>query len=354
MRARGGALRSLAYARRLLRSNRADRGGEEPVTRIDVHAHYLPDEYRTAATAAGHAQPDGMPGLPEWSVASALEVMDANGIETAMLSVSSPGVYFGDEAAAAALARSVNEAGAAAVAAHPSRFGLFASVPLPDVDAALAEIEYALDSLDADGVVLMTNYDGVHLGDPKFDAVFNELNRRGAVVFMHPTSPVCAACGERGTLTEYPAPMLEFMFESTRTVAHLAMSGTFTRCPDLRFIVPHAGAALPLLSDRVAGFVSRPGMSELDGPEAFFDVLRRLYYDLAGYPVPKMLPALDAVAAPDRLLYGSDWPFTPASRVGRLASMIDESDTIEPANLERLMLTNARELFPRLTRQGQL
>lgn len=320
------------------------------MTRIDVHAHYLPEEYRAAATAAGHAQPDGMPGLPEWSVTSALELMDANGIETAILSVSSPGVYFGDEAAAATLARAVNEAGAAAMAAHPSRFGLFASLPLPDIDAALAEIEYALDTLHADGVVLMTNYDGVHLGDPRFDAVFDELDRRGAVIFMHPTSPVCAACGERGTLAEYPAPMLEFMFESTRTVAHLAMSGTFTRCPDLRFIVPHAGAALPLLSDRVAAFAGRPGMSELDST-AFFGVLRRLYYDLAGYPVPKMLPSLDAVAAPDRLLYGSDWPFTPASRVGSLASQIDQATTIDQTGIERIMLTNARALFPRLAQQ---
>jgi predicted TIM-barrel fold metal-dependent hydrolase len=170
---------------------------------------------------------------------------------------------------------------------------------------------------------------------------------------MHPTSPVCTACGERGTLTEYPAPMLEFMFESTRAVAHLAMSGTFTRCPDLRFIVPHAGAALPLLSDRVAAFVGRPGMSELDSTEEWFAVLRRLYYDLAGYPVPKMLPALEAVAAPDRLLYGSDWPFTPASRVGRLASLIDEADAIEPANLERLMHTNALRLLPRLAQRRE-
>ncbi|MGE0600784.1 MAG: amidohydrolase family protein [Dehalococcoidia bacterium] len=317
------------------------------MSRIDVHAHYLPGAYRAAATAAGHARPDGMPMLPPWSVESALELMDQNDIQASILSVSSPGVFFGDAAAARQLARNVNEAGAEAVAAHPRRFGLFASLPLPDVDAALSEIAYAFDTLHADGVALMSSYAGAHLGDPAFDAVFEELNRRKAVIFMHPTSPVCISCGERGMLG-FPGPMLEFMFESTRTVTNLAYSGTFTRCPDIRFIMPHAGAALPLLSDRVARFVPIVGSPALQSPEDFHVILGRLYYDLAGFPVPKMLAPLLSVASPDRILYGSDWPFTPSANVNALTVGLDNSAELQAIGLDRVMSENARALFPRL------
>jgi len=314
--------------------------------RIDVHAHYLPPAYRKAATAAGHARPDGMPGLPEWSPQAALGLMDVNEVETAMLSVSSPGVFFGDHEAATSLARTVNEAGADAVAAHPSRFGLFASLPLPDVDATLTEIEYAFDALNADGVAVMTNYAGHHLGDPQFDAVFAELDRRQAVVFMHPMSPVCFACGERGVLP-YPAPMLEFMFESTRTVTHLALTGTLSRYPNIRLIVPHAGAALPLLSDRVGGIVNALGIDPPGSADAFFDLVSGLYFDLAGFPVPKMLPSLLSVASTDRLLYGSDWPFTPPPLVSALATALDGAADLAPFT-EAIMSGNAQALFPRL------
>ncbi|MGE3076431.1 MAG: amidohydrolase family protein [Dehalococcoidia bacterium] len=317
------------------------------MSRIDVHSHYLPEAYRAAATLAGHAQPDGMPALPAWSVESALQLMDQNDIEASILSVSSPGVFFGDVAGAQSLARAVNEAGAEAVATHPSRFGLFASLPLPDVDAALTEIAYVFDTLHADGVVLMSNYGGVRLGDAAFDRVFDELNRREAVIFMHPTSPVCISCGERGMLG-FPGPMLEFMFESTRAVTNLAYSGTFTRCPDIRFIMPHAGAALPLLSDRVARFVPIIGGPGLRAPDEFGAILGRLYYDLAGYPVPKMLAPLLSVAAPDRILYGSDWPFTPSANVNALTTRLDNSGELQAIGLEQVMQGNARPLFPRL------
>ncbi|RYJ25773.1 long-chain-fatty-acid--CoA ligase [Streptomyces sp. L-9-10] len=206
---------------------------------IDVHAHFITDRLRAAMQAAGHGEPDGMPAIPDWDPEAALTHMDAVGVRTAMLSVSSPGVDFGDAGATRELARSVNDEGAELVRAHPGRFGLMASLPLPDIPAALAEAEYALDRLGADGIVLKTHYQGRYLGDPHYEPLMDLLDERRAVVCLHPTSPQCW----QDTSLGYPRPMVEFAFDTTRTVAHLIMSGTLRRHPGISFIVPHAGAA---------------------------------------------------------------------------------------------------------------
>ena len=202
--------------------------------------------------------------------------MEATGIAAAVLSVSSPGVHFGDDAAARRIARQVNEAGARTVQDHPRRFGLFASLPLPDVEGSLAEIEYAFDTLQADGVVLLTNARGTYLGDRALDPVFAELNQRGAVLFMHPTSPFCPVC--HGSSLDFPRPMLEFMFESTRAVTNLMLSGTLDRFPDIKLIVPHAGSALPVLAERI-GSIAGALRPETGSRTTVLQQLRRLYYD---------------------------------------------------------------------------
>src|SRR6185369_12911167 len=218
--------------------------------KIDVHAHYLPHSYRVALLAAGHDQPDGFPQLPAWSAHEHVDAMDRLGIATSLLSISSPGVYFGDESAARDLAREMNEIGRRAVVDHRGRFGLFAALPLPDVDAAVAEIAHCCDRLRVDGFALLTNVGGTYLGDPSREPVFRELNRRKARVFLHPTSP---ACWEHTSLGR-PRPMLEFFFDTTRTVVDLVCNGTIGRHPDLEVLVPHAGATLPLVADRVNAF----------------------------------------------------------------------------------------------------
>jgi predicted TIM-barrel fold metal-dependent hydrolase len=215
---------------------------------IDVHSHYLPPGYRETAIAALKSVPDGMPSMPDWESETTIAVMDRQGIATAMLSVSSPGVHFGDGAAARHLARSVNEFAARMAQDYPGRFGTFASLPLPDIDAALDEIDYALRVLKVDGFVMLTNFGGTYLGDAKFNPIFDELNRRRAVVFIHPTSPPCWEHIALG----YPRPMIEFPFDSTRAVTNLIISGTLERCPDLRIIVPHGGGTLPFLTRRIA------------------------------------------------------------------------------------------------------
>lgn len=302
---------------------------------IDVHAHFLPAAYRDALVRHGHEQPDGFPQIPEWSVEEHLAAMDRVGIERSILSISSPGVHLGDEAVD--LARAVNEEGRRAVVDHPGRFGLFASLPLHDVDAALAEIAHASDRLHVDGFALLTNVGGTYLGDASLEPVFQELDRRRSRVFVHPTSP---PCWEHTSLGR-PRPMVEFLFDTTRAIVDLILGGTIARYPGIDLIVPHAGATLPMVADRVSVF-----SLILDvGPEV--DVLRdlgRLHFDLAGYPLPRQLDALLTLTSPEHLHYGSDYPFTPEFAVAdsreRLAGVGDPPGALLDAlrtNTERLL-----------------
>jgi predicted TIM-barrel fold metal-dependent hydrolase len=302
--------------------------------KIDVHAHYVPEEYRAALQRGGHDQPDGMPWIPAWSAKEHVEVMDRLGIATALLSVSSPGVHIGDTASAVDLARLVNEAGRRAVVDHPGRFGLLASLPLPDVDAAIAEIAQCCDHLDVDGFVLLTNIDGTYVSDASFEPVFRELDRRGARVLLHPTSP---ACWEQTSFGR-PRPMLEFFFDTTRAVVDLVLNGTISRNPDLELIIPHAGATLPLVADRVSAF------ARLLAPDV--DVLGdlgRLHFDLAGFALPRQLDALLTLTTVDHLHYGSDFPFTPEPVVAAATERIDGVDSL----VDELRSNTAR-LFPAL------
>ena len=308
---------------------------------LDVHAHYLPPAYREAALGAGHSQPDGIAALPEWEAGAHVALMDRLGIGVSMLSISSPGVHFGDDAAARALARHVNEDGRRARDDHPGRFGVLASLPLPDVAGALDEVAHAYDELDVDGVVLLTNVGGTYLGDASLDPVFDELDRRRARIFLHPTSP---ACWERTSLGR-PRPMLEFLFDTTRAVVDLVLSGTIARHPDLEFIVPHAGAALPVIADRIAAFSMI--LPDLDPATDVLADLARLHYDLAGFPLPRQLDALLALATAEHLHYGSDYPFTPVPVVEMLLDPLRAVGEPSGSLLDSLA-ANTRRLFPRL------
>ncbi len=315
--------------------------------RIDVHAHFLPDFYRDALVEAGQIHPDGMPAIPDWSEEAAFEAMDKLGIATAMLSISSPGVYFGDAQAARELTRRVNEEGARLRDAHPDRFGWFASTSLPDVASALEQVVYALDTLSADGIVLETNHEGLYLGEPILDSLYEVLNERKAVVFIHPTSPKCLGCG---LLTlGYPDPLIEFLFDTARSVMQMVLSGVTVRYPHIRIIVPHAGAALPVLASRIDLLMPFfEANASIKSPQVR-DEMRKLYYDLAGAPLPELLPALLSIADPDHILYGSDWPFTQLESCLKLAAELDASSTLGGTLHRDFMLGNALRLFPQLT-----
>ncbi|OQR59664.1 amidohydrolase [Streptomyces maremycinicus] len=310
---------------------------------IDVHAHYITPRLRTEMERAGHSGPDGMAAIPAWSPEDALAAMDATGIAAALLSVSSPGVHYGDDKAARELARVVNEEGAALVHERPHRFGLLATLPLPDLKGALAETRRAFDELGADGITLHTHYAGCHLGDPFYEPLMAELDRRSAVVFLHPTSPPCWEATSMG----HARPMLEFPFETARAVTHLVLNGVLDRYPRIRFIVPHAGAALPAVADRVAAFALTVGGPPVD----VLGALRRLYYDLAGFPLPRLLPALLTLTDPGHILYGSDYPFTPDWVVHGLAETLVSSAVLTAEQRQTVMYDTAASLFPRFTSQ---
>jgi len=312
--------------------------------RNDVHHHFVPDFYRDALLAAGHVRPDGIGAIPAWDEGSAMATMDELGIVSAALSISSPGVHFGDDLAAADLARRCNDEAARLAAAHSGRFSFFAAVALPDVAAALRELDRAMGELGALGVVLETNHRGQYLGDAALNELYGELARRGGVVFIHPTSP----CTGGELALGYPRPMLEFLFETTRSVTNLVVSGVLERHPGLKVIVPHAGAVLPVLADRIdllLPILSEPGAPT---PPRMRDALRRLYFDLAGAPVPELLGALLSVADPTRILYGSDWPFTPAAACRALANRIDTTPLLGGDLRAQVLTGNAARLLPTL------
>ncbi|NED84956.1 amidohydrolase [Streptomyces sp. SID11233] len=312
-----------------------------PTGLIDVHAHFVTDSYVAAARSAGIEHPDGMPGWPAWSVEQHLDLMDRSGIEKSYVSISSPGVHFGDDVAARALARDVNEFAAGVRHEHPRRFGHFASLPLPDVEGSLAEAAHALDVLGADGVAVETNHHGVYLGDPRFEPLWEDLDRRGALVFVHPTSPPHADDVSLGR----PRPMLEFLFDTARTASDLLLRGVFTRFPRIRWVLTHGGGALPLLADRIDMFsaVFRDGSK--DAPSAL-EELGRVWYDMAGTPFPRQIPALDAAFGTERLLYGSDYCWTPAE--GALAQVASVDAAAQPSATDTwrdLTTRNAHRLF---------
>ncbi|KOG70101.1 amidohydrolase family protein [Streptomyces flaveolus] len=308
---------------------------------VDVHAHFVTPAYVEAAQAAGHRQPDGMRGYPAWSVAEHLELMDSAGIRTSVLSISSPGTHFGDDRAARALTREVNEFAADVLRAHPGRFGHFASLPLPDVDGALTEAAHALDVLGSHGVALETNAAGIYPGDTRLEPLWQELDSRAAVVFVHPTSP---PCHEHVSL-DRPRPMLEFLFDSARTVSDLVFSGVLRRHPRIRWIFTHGGGALPLLTDRMELFRTVFGVGSADGPPVQ-EQLRALWFDMAGTPFPHQVPALTRTFGHDRLLYGSDYCWTPAAGTLAQVASVDAAPQPEAGTWRELTTRNAARLLP--------
>jgi predicted TIM-barrel fold metal-dependent hydrolase len=254
--------------------------------------------------------------------------MDRGGIEKSYLSVSSPGVHFGDDAVSGTLAREVNEFGARVRAAHPRRFGHFASLPLPDVDGSLAEAAHALDVLGSDGLAVESNHHGVYLGDSRFEPLWEYLDRRGAVVFVHPTSPPHAEDVSLGR----PRPMLEFLFDTARTASDLLLGGVFVRHQRIRWILTTGGGVLPLLADRIELFRQLVGEGDADAP-SFVEQLGRLWYDMAGTPFPRQIPAFAAAFGTERLLYGSDHCWTPTDAVLAQVESIDSA--VQPSAVGR-------------------
>jgi predicted TIM-barrel fold metal-dependent hydrolase len=310
--------------------------------RVDVHHHYFPPAYLVPLER--WAQKAGVtalwPSQRDWSVARDLEEMDRNGVDTAILSISTPGVYFGDAGQARDMARLCNDYGARLVADHPGRFGLFAVLPLPDVDACLREIAYAHDVLKADGVVMTTSSADKWPGDPAFAAIFDELNRRRSVAYFHPLAPNC--CG--ALLPGVSGSPMEYLFDTTRAVVSLLVNGTLERCPDVRFLFSHAGGTIPMAAGRIVNALKGRKDIAAIAPEGIDRQFQKLFYDTANSYYAPTMAALRSYIPAQQILFGTDYPYV------SLGQTIDglQKLALAPAEFEAIMGTNATRLIPRL------
>jgi predicted TIM-barrel fold metal-dependent hydrolase len=302
-------------------------------TRIDVHHHFIPPEHREIL--ANHKMGNG----PKWSPQMSLDDMDKSGIATAVLSQVQPGTYWGDNnEESRKLNRIINEYGAKLVRDHPGRFGLFATISPPDTDGSLKEIEYALDTLKADGIGLLTSYQGKYLGDASFAPVYAELNRRKAVIYVHPLAPNCCAHVVPGI----PPGSIEYATDSTRTIAHLVFSGMSQKYPDIRWIFSHSGGTLPFLTQR---FIQQQKVQKNpllpNGPIPEF---QKFYYELAQGNTKAQLAALFELVSVSQVLYGTDFPYRDGAEVnGGIANW-----KFSAADLHAVERDTAMKLLPHL------
>lgn len=316
--------------------------------RIDVHHHFLPPAYLDELRRQGLNWTGG-PAVPHWNLDIAREVMDRQGIAQAVASVV-PQVYWGDTTFAARWARHGNEFGASQVQRDPGRFGAFATLPMPDVAATLKEIEYALDVLRMDGVVMFTSFGDRYPGDPAFEEVFAELDRRKAVVHLHPCTAPPGAIVPKLSI---PWGLVEFVADTSRAVTNLLHSGTLHRYPNIKFIVSHAGGYIPYVSLRLQFGEHIPGVAD-KMPLGTMHYLKKLYYDTALSTSETVLAGLGQFVPTSQVLFGSDYPMVPEAVVDVETKMLGASRVLDDDTRQAIDRTNALALFPRFARPGEL
>lgn len=310
---------------------------------IDTHHHYYAPVYQQAWLGWEDARK--LPHHPvqaAWSREKTIEEMDKGGVRTAVLSLpSTPGVWFDAGASAAdRMARACNDFGAEMVRDFPGRFGLFASLPMLDIDSTLKEIEYALEVLKADGICLQTNYGDKWPGDPLYRPIFEELNRRRAVVYFH---PLVAACCAGLSVGAFPA-VIEVPHDTTRAVVSLLLGGAFARYRSIRWLFSHAGGTLPMLAGRIEYFCRMRKDAEQFAPEGIQSEFKRLHYDTANALHPVSMAALMKFAPDSQIVFGTDYPYVPVgAQVGDLHKL-----GLGIAQLRALGSGNAIRLMPRI------
>ena len=311
--------------------------------RIDVHHHILPPNFVSALNSLNIPWTGG-PEVPSWSLQQAHDMMGAMGIDAAVASPS-PGVYWGgDTAFAVKLARETNEFVADVVRDDPEHFGGFATIPLPDVGASLEEVEYAYDTLGLDGVVLYTSQGDRYLGDRSYDPFFEELDRRKAIVFIHPTT---IPPGADATGLTIPFGVAEFTFDTTRAVMNMLYSGTLERYPSIRYIVSHTGGTIPYLAWRIAGASYLPELRDRASKTDGLALLQKLYYDTALSTSEFVFGALKEFVPMSQVLFGSDFPYIGPAVLQAERYGLENSKVLDDAARAAIDRGNALTLFPR-------
>ncbi len=316
---------------------------------IDTHQHPVPDVYKKALASVG-IHGSGENPWPEWTLRGQLNLMDELGIAAVVNSVASPGAWFGDDAQAIRIARDCNEDAAKMVSDHPHRLGAFALLPMPLVGASINEAEYALDTLKLDGICLLTHAGSRHLGHPDDDELYAELNRRAAVVFVHPLRNQASNM----PAYSYPAGMTELVLDTTRAIHNLLWNGTFGKYPNIRWIMPHGGGTIPFLAYRISAMDHKPQVRERLPGGSVKTALRSLWYDVAEINDSAPLRCLMEVADPSRILFGSDFPFSrhrsPVQDIKATIAGFDAFGGWDDKTRRGVEHDNALALLPRLAK----
>ena len=311
---------------------------------IDTHAHMIPQSYLDCLTKHDALLDEDFP-IPHWDIDEHLRFMDEAGIACSVLTLPAPQPWFEDNEESARLIRQVNEEMSAVKAEHKGRFLFCAALPLPDVDAAIREAIYALDTLHADGVKLASNSRGLYLGDPALDPLMEVLNERGAVIITHPHKPT----SNNETLTSVvPLASYEYLAETTRAILNMVGHNVMVRYPRLKVVVPHCGSFLPLAVPRMQSLMPvMNGVRYLQGVDIKQN-LQALYYDLAGAATPETIRELLTITSPSHLLYGTDYPYVKAPvLVKNLSSLKANLADIVPEEVDDVLYKNATKLFER-------
>ena len=296
---------------------------------IDIHHHILPEFYIDSLANIGIRKAAGIP-FPPWSIESSIEFIENHGIEKAIVSISCPGVYFGDEDFSSDLARKCNEYSKNLTEQHSDYFGAFATLPIPNKEASLEELKYSLDELKLNGICLLSNYDGLYLGDSFFNEIYTELNKRKTVVFIHPNEPFKNKEGFKDTA----AAAYEFVFDTTRTVANMLSKGIPKKFPNIKFILAHAGGTVPFIAWRLAFGSSR-----------ILKFIQNYYYDLALSATPYVFSCLKELIEPNHIVYGSDFPFLPITLIRKLRQFLTDTPLFDENSKNQIYKANAQELF---------
>ena len=305
---------------------------------IDMHSHIITPEFVSSLENEGRLMDEGFP-LPKYNVESHLKWMDEAGVETSVLTLAAP------QPTSADVVRQTNESAARIKKEHPGRFLFCAALPLPDVSKALEEAKYALDELKADGIKLATNVGGQYIGAPELDTLFAFLNERKVVVILHPHRPEPVNCQ---VMQQTPLAMQEYLAETTRAVTNMVSRNVFARYPQLKVVVPHCGAYLPLAVPRMKSLTPVMQANKMVGEIDYEANLRALYYDLAGAHSPEVIRMLLTITTPDHLLYGSDYPYVApqvlTQSLARMKQYLNDEPDLAPVR-EKILCQNANQIF---------